>query len=117
MQWWYGDLRCCDNWQGICLLDVIGKVFARIVKERLQVIAERILPDSQCGFRKKHGCVDMIFVARQLIEKVREHDDYLFVLFVDLQKAYDSVPRMAMWKVLGEVRYTTKATQCREIIP
>ena len=95
-----GNLRCCDNWRGICLLDVIGKVFARIVKERLQVIAERILPDSQCGFRKKRGCVDMIFVARQLIEKVREHDDHLFVLFVDLQKAYDSVPRIAMWKVL-----------------
>ena len=103
MLWWFqsqGDLRCCDNWRGIFLLDVVGKVLARIVKERLQVIAERILPDSQCGFRKNRGCVDMIFVARQLVEKAREHDDSLFMLFVDLQKAYDSVPMLAMWKVL-----------------
>ena len=64
------------------------------------MIAEEILPDSQCGFRKGRGCTDMIFVARQLVEKCREHDDTLFVLFVDLRKAYDSVPRPALWQVL-----------------
>ena len=42
----------------------------------------------------------MIFVARQLIEKTLEHNDSLFILFVDLRKAYDSVPRSALWKVL-----------------
>ena len=42
----------------------------------------------------------MIFVARQLLEKAREHQDSLFTLFVDLRKAYDSVPREALWQVL-----------------
>ena len=42
----------------------------------------------------------MIFVARQLVEKSREHETPLFVLFVDLKKAYDSVPRCALWQVL-----------------
>ena len=91
-----GNLQSCDNWRGISLLDVAGKVFARIVQDRLQVIAESILPDSQCGFRKSRGCVDMIFAARQLVEKAREHDESLFILFVDLKKAYDSVPRNAL---------------------
>ena len=95
-----GDLRKCNNWRGISLLDIAGKVLARIMQERLQVIAEELLPDSQCGFRKGRGCTDMIFVARQLVEKCREHDDALFVLFVDLRKAYDSVPRPALWCVL-----------------
>ena len=95
-----GDLRRCDNWRGISLLDVVGKVFARIMQDRLQVIAEKMLPESQCGFRKGRGCVDMIFAARQLVEKNREHADSLFVLFVDLKKAYDSVPRQALWCVL-----------------
>ena len=45
----------------------------------------------------------MVFVARQMVEKYREHDYALFVLFVDLRKAYDSVPRMAMWAVLLSV--------------
>ena len=95
-----GDLQSCDNWRGISLLDVVGKLFARIIQERLQHIAEDILPESQCGFRKGRGCCDMIFVARQLVEKAREHQDLLFTLFVDLRKAYDSVPRLALWQVL-----------------
>ena len=78
----------------------MGKVFARILQDRLQVVTERVLPESQCGFRKGRGCVDMIFTARQLVEKSREHDDPLYILFVDLKKAYDSVPRKALWCVL-----------------
>ena len=47
-----GDLRICDNWRGISLLDVVGKLFGHILQDRLQLIAERVLPESQCGFRK-----------------------------------------------------------------
>ena len=81
-----GDLMNCDNWHGISLLDVVGKVFARIIQNRLQAIAEDILPESQCGFRRGRGCTDMVFVARQLVEKCREHNDTLYVLFVDLKR-------------------------------
>jgi len=93
-----GNLQSCDNWRGISLLDVVGKIFGRIVQNRLQVIAEGLLPDSQCGFCKGGGYTDMIFVVRQLMEKTREHGDSLFLLFVDLKKAYDSVPRDALWR-------------------
>ena len=97
-----GDLQLCDNWRGISLLDVVGKVFVRILQERLQVVAEKILPESQCGFRKRRGCVDMIYTARQLVEKCIEHDSALFMLFVDLRKAYDSVPRSTLWQLLAK---------------
>ena len=70
-----GDLLRCDNCRGISLLDVVGKVFARVIQERLQVVAERVLPEYLSGFRKGRGCCDMIFVARQLLEKAREHHD------------------------------------------
>ena len=92
-----GDLSFCDNWRGIRLLDVAGKLLGRIIQERLQVIAENVLLDSQCGFRRGHSCVDMIFVARQLVEKAREHNCLLFMLFINLKKA---VPRAALWQVL-----------------
>ena len=42
----------------------------------------------------------MIICARQLVEKVREHNNSVYMLFVDLQKAYDSIPRQALWLVL-----------------
>ena len=62
-------------------------------------MAEGVLSDSQCGFRSGRGCVDLIFSARQLLEKTIEHQSKLFMLFVDLRKAYDSVPRCTLWKI------------------
>ena len=95
-----GDLSVCDNWRGISLLEVIGKVFARILQQCLQTVAESELAESQCGFRKGHGCTDTVFCARQLVERTQEHKEQLYVVFVDLRKAYDSVLHMAMWRVL-----------------
>ena len=81
-----GSLKVCDNWRGISLLDVVGKVLGRVIQDKLKMIAEDVLPDSQCGFRTGRGCIDMIFVARQLVEKTQEHQSDLFVLYVDLKK-------------------------------
>ena len=51
---------------------VVGKLLGRILHNRFQVIAEKV-PESQCGFHKGRGYVDMIFAARQLFE-----NDFLF---------------------------------------
>ena len=50
-----GDLQFCDNWQGISLLDIFGKIFSQIIQDPLQVIAEGLLPDSQFGFQRVVG--------------------------------------------------------------
>ena len=47
-----------------CLLDVVGKLFARVLNDRLQLVMEETVSDSQCGFRAGRGCVDMIFCIR-----------------------------------------------------
>ena len=36
------------------------------------------------------------------MEKAREHRDSLFIMFVDLKKAYDSVSRNVLWTVLAK---------------
>ena len=97
-----GNLSLCDNWRGISLLDVVGKVAARVLQSRLQIIAENILPDSQCGFRKGRSCTDMVFAVRQVLEKLYEHRCPGYVVFVDLRKAYDSVNRECMWLILAK---------------
>ena len=81
-------------------MEVVGKVFAKIIQRRLQVLVEDVVADSQCGFRSGHGCADMVFCVRQLVEKAIEHNTKVFLLFVDLRKAYDLVPQSAMWLVL-----------------
>ena len=98
-----GDFKSCDNWKGIALLDVIEKVVARVLQERLQELAEEELPESQCGFRKARSCTDMIFVVCQLVEKSWEHKIKTFFTFINFKKAYDSVPRSAMWIALGKL--------------
>ena len=57
---------------------------------------KQILPESQSGFKKGCGSVDTIFV-RQLVEKTGKYNE---LLFVDLKKAYDSMPREALWIML-----------------
>ena len=98
-----GDLSNCDNWRGISLLDVVGKVTARILQDRLQQLAKEELPDSQCSFRRGRDCSDMIFAVRQLVEKSWEHRARTFFLFIDLCKAYDTVPRQLMWQALAKL--------------
>ena len=71
-----GDLSNCDNWRGISLLDVVGKV-GGILQDRLQQLAEEELPESQCRFCKGRECTDMIFVVCQLVEKTWEHKSIL----------------------------------------
>ena len=46
-----GERIDCNNYRGISLLSIVGKVFARVILIRLQKLAERIYPESQCGFR------------------------------------------------------------------
>ena len=82
------------------MLDIVGKVFAKVFHRRLQTVVEDVVPDSQCGFRRGRGYIDMIFCAGQLVEKAREHIATVYLLFVDFRKAYDSIPRQALWLVL-----------------
>ena len=56
-------------------LSIAGKVLARVLLNRLQKHPEEgLLPESQCGFRKGKGTVDIIFAARQLQEKCSEQN-------------------------------------------
>ena len=66
-----GSPQVCDNHRGISLLSIAGKILARVRLNRLNEHLEqsRLLPESQCGFRKDWGTIDMIFTARQLQEK------------------------------------------------
>ena len=59
-----------------------------------------LYPESQCGFRSQRSTVDMIFSVRQLQEKCREQQQPLFIVFIDLTKAFDLVSRDGLFKIL-----------------
>ena len=66
-------------------------------------IADNVLPESQCGFRRGRGTTDMIFAMRQIQEKYHEQNKDLYMVFIDLTKAFDSVNRTGLWKLLAKV--------------
>ena len=47
-----GDRSVCDNYRGVSLLNIKGKIFYRILLPKLQRVGENIYPESQCGFRQ-----------------------------------------------------------------
>ena len=98
------DRSNCNNYRGISLLSHAGKVLRKIVANRLSDYCEAhgILPDEQCGFRPEQSTVDILFVVRRLQDLARRRRIPLYMCFVDLQKAYGSVDRELLRKVLAQ---------------
>ena len=96
-----GEKSDCSNYRGITLLSIAGKLLARVLLNTLvPTIAEDHLPETQCGFRANRSTIDMVFVLRQLQEKCREQNKGLYVTFVDLTKAFDTVSRKGLWQIM-----------------
>ena len=96
-----GNRQSCDNHRGISLLAIAGKILARVLLNRLIIHLENgHLPETQCGFRKSRGTIDMIFAERQLQEKCQEQHQDLYTTFVDLTKAFDTVSRKGLWRIM-----------------
>ena len=106
-----GNRADCGNYRGISLLSIAGKIFARVILNRLITVSEQNLPEAQCGFRPGRSTVDMIFALRQLQEKCIEQNKPLYSVFIDLTKAFDTVNREALWKVLERLGCPPKFIQ------
>nr|VZI21865.1 unnamed protein product [Spirometra erinaceieuropaei] len=107
-----GNRQVCDNHRGISLLNIAGKIFARLLLNRLNNHLEQgLLPESQCGFRRHRGTTDMIFATRQLQEKCQEMRTHLYSTFVDLTKAFDTVNREGLWKIMQKFGCPERFTQ------
>ena len=100
---WKGkaDRQDCNNYRGVMLLSVPGKVFARII---LHWVCHHLLEHQhpeQSGFTPKRSTIDRILALRVLTERRREFRQGLLAADVDLCKAFDSVNRDALWRIIG----------------
>lgn len=80
-----------------------GKVFARVLLPRLKKLADRIYPESQCGFCSGRSATDLIFSVRQMKEKCREQSRPPHIVSVDLTKAFDLVSREGLFAILQKL--------------
>ena len=88
-----GDRKQWMNYRGILLLRLPGNVYAKCLERKCPKIVEPKLEDGKCGFRLGCTTTDQIFTLKQMFEKYWEYGKDLFACFVDLEKAYDQVPR------------------------
>ena len=97
------DRTECGNYRGISLVAQAGKILLKIIARRLSDYCDRlgILPEEQSGFRPNRSTTDMMFVIRRLQELARKKRIPLYVCFINLTKAYDSVDRTLLWTVLA----------------
>ena len=56
----------CSNFRGIRLLSVVGKVYGRILINRIRDKTENVIVEVQSGFKRGRGCTDQIFIVRQI---------------------------------------------------
>jgi hypothetical protein len=97
-----GDKLVCNNCRGISLLCVPYKLFTRILRDRLEPVAERITGEYEAGFRKGRSTIDQIFTLKQTLEKCWKRNIDLFQIFIDFQQAYDSVDRAVIGYIMRE---------------
>ena len=90
-----GDKAIYGNSRSVSLLSVASKLLARVMLNGLltYVVDTNVL-ESHCGFRQARSTTDTIFVARLFQEKCREQHRDLFIAFIDLTKAFDTVNRV-----------------------
>ena len=93
-----GDALECGSYRGIKLLDHVMKVLERVIEKKVR--SKVSINDMQFGFRPGRGTTDAIFIVRQIQERYLEKKKDLWMAFVDLEKAFDRVPREVVWWAL-----------------
>ena len=92
--------KSMKDFRGISLMSVAAKLYNRMILNRIYTPIDNILRPNQAGFRRGRNCAEQIHILRRLIEGYHQRQLPLAITFVDFSKAFDSINRNRMWKIL-----------------
>ena len=95
-----GDLSKTDNYRGISLICIIAKIYNRMILNRIRSEIDLRLRVNQNGFRPKRTTVAQILALRRIIEGVKANNLQAVLTFIDFKKAFDSIHRGKMMRIL-----------------
>ena len=90
-----------NNYRSIFLLDQVGKVFAKVIANRVNKQLPKISP-YQFGFRSHRSTGQAILAIRCLLQRRIENQQPLCMTFIDLKKAFDSIDREVLFIALRD---------------
>ena len=102
-----GDLTVIANYRPIAIISVFLKLVNRMLLNRLRVL-DPLLRSGQNGFREGRGTMEHALALRVLAERAKERGLTLCTLFIDSQKAFDSVTFAALRASLESFMVPTK---------
>ena len=94
-----GSKHIAGNYRGNIRLSVLGKLFTRVLNNRLGPWAEMygIYVEAQNGFRRGRGTVDSAFVLYSFVNEYLEQGKKLYTFFIDYSKAFDYIVHDNLW--------------------
>ena len=95
-----GDLSNTNNYRGISLICIIAKLYNRLILNRIRCVIDPKLRYNQNGFRPKRTTVAQVLALRRIIEGVKANNLPAVLTFIDFSKAFDSIHRGKMIKIL-----------------
>ena len=111
-----GDKHICDNYRGISLLAATSKIFSRVTLNRVQSLLDKQLLEEQAGFRTNRSTVDQIFILKMVMEKLHDYNKPLYMCFIDIQEAYDSVNRDLLWQICKHYGLSNKTVRMLQLL-
>jgi hypothetical protein len=101
-----GDVQSCTNYRGIKLMRHTMKLWVRVIEHCLRRLTR--VTQNQFEFMPGRSTMEAIFLVRQLMGRYRDEKKDLHMVFIDLEKTCDKVPRDVMWWDLKKYKVPTK---------
>jgi len=91
------DPKLPKNYRLIFIEEHFSKLFQKILVQHLDSHFESFAPEFSNGFRRHRGCTDALFILKEVCRKRKEHGLHTWLLFLDIMRAFDVVPRDLLW--------------------
>ena len=106
-----GNLQQCQNYRKISLISHPSKVMLKVILNRLEPQAEKIIAEKKTGFRAGRSTTEQIINLRILCEKYLQHQQDLYHVFIDFKKTFNGVWHAPLWASMKKYNICTNLTR------